>query len=147
MKSLLESWNRYINEDEDIDMVSKVMIIDGDSFLSLLRPKDAKYKPDHWDFPGGHLKKGETHEQAAKREVKEEIGLDVDNLQKIGEKDGRMYVVFYKTDNYSGEISLDTDENQEYKWIKLSEVDNYNNIIPSVLNLVKREIENEQTTA
>ncbi|MEU5153281.1 NUDIX hydrolase [Glycomyces sp. NPDC021274] len=32
---------------------------------------------DHWLFVGGQLDEGETPEQACRREVKEEIGLDV----------------------------------------------------------------------
>jgi 8-oxo-dGTP diphosphatase len=35
--------------------------------------------PDHWDFFGGHLEAGETPEQALVREVKEEIGIELDH--------------------------------------------------------------------
>ena len=33
--------------------------------------------PNHWDFFGGHLEAGETPEEALVREVKEEIGVDL----------------------------------------------------------------------
>ncbi|MDA1360850.1 NUDIX hydrolase [Glycomyces luteolus] len=33
---------------------------------------------DHWLFVGGQLEEGETPEQACRREVKEEIGVDVE---------------------------------------------------------------------
>jgi len=36
-----------------------------------------KFKSHYWDFPKGKIKKGETAEQTAIREVKEETGLDV----------------------------------------------------------------------
>jgi len=39
--------------------------------------------PLSWVFPGGNIDVGETLEQAAKREVLEEVGLTVDNLQLI----------------------------------------------------------------
>lgn len=34
-----------------------------------------QYAAGHWDFAKGHLEKGETSEQAALRELKEETGL------------------------------------------------------------------------
>ena len=39
-----------------------------------------------WQFPGGKLEKGESAEEAAKREVFEETNLSVQNLEKIGEE-------------------------------------------------------------
>lgn len=33
------------------------------------------YQAGHWDFPKGHIEKGETKEQAALRELYEETGL------------------------------------------------------------------------
>lgn len=147
MKQIFENWNKFIIEaksDNDINMVSKVLIIDDkDRFLALLRPDDSKYMPNRWDFPGGHLKEGESHKQAAKREVKEETGLTVKGLEQIGEEDKRMQVVFYRSTNYSGDIKLDKEENQEFKWIKLSEVDNYNTV-PSVSKFVKQEFDSRE---
>ncbi|MGI0090878.1 MAG: bis(5'-nucleosyl)-tetraphosphatase [Nitrososphaerales archaeon] len=38
------------------------------------------YPAGHWDFPKGAVEKGETEEQAAKREIFEETGLKVDTF-------------------------------------------------------------------
>lgn len=38
-----------------------------------------------WDFPKGHLELGETSEQAALREVKEETGVKGEVIEKIGQ--------------------------------------------------------------
>src|SRR5579872_7189926 len=35
------------------------------------------YPAGHWDFPKGAVEKGETEEQAAMREIREETGIEV----------------------------------------------------------------------
>ncbi|NWJ45896.1 MAG: NUDIX domain-containing protein [Chloroflexi bacterium] len=38
-----------------------------------------------WDLPKGHLENGENHEQAALREVNEEVGLEAEIVLQLGE--------------------------------------------------------------
>ena len=44
-------------------------------YLLLHYPTGARTKKEYWDFPKGHLEKGETEKQAALREIAEETGL------------------------------------------------------------------------
>lgn len=63
-----------------------VMILDGNKILLGHRSKDKKdtggiYEVDCWTVPGGKQEYDETFFEGAKREVKEETNLDVDDLE------------------------------------------------------------------
>ncbi|MEK6960574.1 MAG: NUDIX hydrolase [Nanoarchaeota archaeon] len=57
-------------------------IIDGDKLLLLW-----KIKRNHYEFPGGKVEPGESLEQAALRETKEELGCDVELIRYLCFKD------------------------------------------------------------
>jgi 8-oxo-dGTP pyrophosphatase MutT (NUDIX family) len=59
----------------------KCVLTDGDRVL-LVRHT---YGDRRWDLPGGTLKPGEDPEQAARREIAEELGLELAELISLGE--------------------------------------------------------------
>lgn len=77
-------------------------------------------------FPGGHVESNESVAESMIREIKEETGLTISNLQFCGikdwiELDGSRYMVFlYKTSTYSG--SIQSSSEGEIFWMPLEEL-------------------------
>ncbi|MEQ1683658.1 MAG: NUDIX domain-containing protein [Burkholderiaceae bacterium] len=59
-----------------VDVAVGVLIDAEGRFLLTSRPA-GKVFAGYWEFPGGKLEAGETVEQALKRELHEEIGIDI----------------------------------------------------------------------
>lgn len=85
-------------------------------------------------FPGGHIELGESFVESAIREVKEETGLDVTDLEYAGiinyynTDDSERWLCFlYKTNKYSGKM-LDEDETEEGKifWVDADKMSTMN---------------------
>jgi 8-oxo-dGTP pyrophosphatase MutT (NUDIX family) len=125
MKLLMERWNNYLQEEEDMERVSKAVIFDGDGKILILKraPKlITKDVPWGWDLPGGHIEKGEKDIQAMAREVKEETGLAIIRAPDwyMLEKETRFFLI----EEWSGKVSL-SEEHAEYEWIDPKEAKNY----------------------
>ena len=78
-------------------------------------------------FPGGHVEPGETVVASMIREVQEETGLTVSNLQNCGYiqwynpvKESQYFVFLFKTSTFSGEVKGSHEGN--VKWMTLDEM-------------------------
>lgn len=79
-----------------------------------------------YNGPGGKLEDGETSRECAVREVREEVGLDVFDLEKAGELtfllDGSEHTFchVYRTESYEGEPTATPEARPE--WVPVEDV-------------------------
>jgi ADP-ribose pyrophosphatase YjhB (NUDIX family) len=102
---------------------ASVALIDRDRVLLIQRAR----KPwlGMWSLPGGRLEPGETAEQAAEREILEEVGLRVWRLHPIRRMhlgDGQFVLQVFATEAFEGEISIAAEEITAWRWVRLDEV-------------------------
>ena len=103
----------------------RVVLGDRDGRLLLLRrAADDEHNPGLWEFPGGGIDAGESPRQAAARELREEVGLDVtaDDLAdwaryERDERGRRRHTAFFahtcRAEDCTPELS---DEHDAWRW-------------------------------
>ena len=116
----------------------------GGKYLLVQEAKEHCYKK--WNVPAGHLDAGESLIDAAKREVKEETGCDVELtgvsylMNKIYEDDLFIMIIF-TTKLINENIEYDTSEILDVKWFEYDEIMNkMNDKLRGIY--VKKAIEN-----
>ena len=129
-------------EDKHIVAITGIIIHEG-KFLITKRNMNKKAFPGKWTVPGGRLevadyinekKDTKDHwynilEKVLKREVKEETGLEIENIKYLtsitflrGEEP--TLIVSLYADYKEGEVKLN-EESMDYKWVSLDEAKNF----------------------
>lgn len=94
---------------------------EGQKFLLL------HYPSGHWDFPKGHVEKGEDERQTASREVQEETGIIEfkfqenfrERMEYAYQREGKLYlkeVIFFLAETKTEEIKI-SHEHQNHIWL------------------------------
>ncbi len=101
-------------------------------------------KRTQWETPGGKIEEGEEKQKAAEREIEEELGVDVDIIRELGEKDFVedeyiMTYTWYLAKVKSGKprvVEKDKFDNITYfSWEKLADIKD--ELSPNTHNLVE----------
>lgn len=110
-----------------------VMILDKGKVLLGHRATNKKdtggiYETDCWTLPGGKQEYDETFFEGAKREVKEETNLDIDNLRLFGAADDiqsdRHYITMHViAEAFKGEPKvMEPESEDEWRWFPLNDL-------------------------
>lgn len=113
-----------------------------------------------WGLPGGLMELGESLEDTARREVKEETGLDIGELRQLGVFSGPDYffrvangdelysvTAVFLSNDITGEIQVDESESVEMQFFNLDSLpvgltDEYRSYItPFIDQLIKRTVD------
>lgn len=90
-------------------MVDGILMIRG-KFLVEKRREDDDADPGFIEIPGGHVDKGETLEEALKREMKEEIGTNIEEAKLVqrsvytATNGERQRIHYFHVEKWSGRI-------------------------------------------
>ena len=112
----------------ETNIVTTGILRDKELLLIIKRNENDALYPGAWEFPGGHLEKGETLKDALKRELEEEIGfahefepLITNYYDEIKEKNGLLVhdiEIDFIIDVDSSKIKINlSDEHCNYKWV------------------------------
>ena len=93
-----------------VDVAVGVLIDGAGRFLLCSRPAGKVYA-GYWEFPGGKVEAGETIGQALRRELHEELGIDIGTPQPwrvevISYEHARVRLHFCKVLAWSGELRM-----------------------------------------
>ncbi len=113
-----------------MDKKVSIFIISNNKNVLLLKTNSKLCNPSYWSIVNGGVDNGETFENCAKREVKEETGLNLDRIIDTGYifkyeypkgnlREKRIFIGFVNTES----IKL-SNEHEDFKWVSLKKLPN-----------------------
>nr|WP_186511076.1 NUDIX domain-containing protein [Caenimonas sedimenti] len=104
-----------------VEVAVGVLVRNDGAFLLTSRPPGKVYE-GYWEFPGGKLERGETVAQALRRELREEIGVEVGpihpwRVEVVDYPHALVRLNFCKVYAWSGELHMH--EGQQFAWQQL----------------------------
>lgn len=124
-------------------IASVYLILIKNNKILLLRRQNTGYEDGKYGLPAGHLEDNETLKEGLKREVKEEIGIDIAiddvNLVHIMHRRGQDIRIdfFFKVGKYEGDIqNKEPEKCDDLSWFSLDALPN--NIIPYIKQAIEK---------
>lgn len=103
-----------------------------------------------WGIPGGSMELYEDIKDTAIRELKEEAGINAENLELVDVLSGKEYyfeypnkdrmctvIVLFKVLNYTGTIKVSDNESKELKFFSFDDLPNMESRAKAIINKIK----------
>lgn len=115
-----------MNENDLIVVTAAIITDNCKVFIAKRRPPGRM--PGMWEFPGGKVEEGETPEFCLKRELHEELDIDVEIGEHIGTHRHTydfytIELMAYRAKIIAGDIKLN--DHAEMAWVSPDEIDNF----------------------
>lgn len=107
-------------------LIGGVAVIEKDGKHLLIKQPKTKPLAGLWRHPGGRFEKNETEAEGIRREIKEELGIEIE-VEKFPFATARSsyqpgYFGFYRAKYIKGKIKHKLDEVEEFGWYGLDEI-------------------------
>jgi len=96
-----------------------------------------------WDLPGGHLKQGEDTVDGLKREIYEETGLNIGEVELVNSPTGKKR--FFCTAFLTDDVQL-SNEHHEYKFFHVDEIKDLDNLNETFRTVILKCLGAEEKT-
>ena len=125
---------------KELLIVSALVLVDQDGRVLICERPKGKFMAGYWEFPGGKLEKNETPKNCLIREIKEEIGVNLENFCfspltfSLNEYDDfNILLLLYICRENVGVIK--SNENQNMKWLFVKDLYD-SNLLPADRELI-----------
>lgn len=144
--SYIMELRKHIGHDPVIGIGATTLVFNNNNELLLNLRTDT----NTWGIPGGSMELYETIEETAIRELKEEAGIEAQDLKLLGVLSGKEYyfeypngdkmctvIVLFKVENYNGEIIINDEESKELKFFSLNNLPKMEKRAINIINKIK----------
>ena len=129
-------------------MISKILVAAGIIYNSkndiyiFKRATTLPIYPNYFEFAGGKLEPGETSKTALKRELKEELSIEIDeeNINSFENniiENEKYKVTFFKICKWKYEIKLNKNIHSEYKIVNKNDIQNIDHLLETNKEICK----------